>query len=256
MSQCTACNEPLTVEVDLEDDEEAHDITGSSTGTVVPDSVELQCGCYFHWQCLLDAYEVTQCPHCCKEVSSHTPSGAEQILCNLNNEGGLQEGLDILPILKEESYLKAFPEERRCRAFLEFCAEGDVGAILELVNNQEDETLNDSGNGGGAAQSTDVLRYQDPMGSMSTGLHVAISSGHDEIAWLLLLLASNLEPHLFPADVIQAAETLGVTREDQTGKVDIRTLQDSNNRTAENLAQELGGKWDIWIHAGWLKPVI
>lgn len=198
---------------------------------------------------------MTQCPNCSKDVSCSTSVGAEQILCNLNNEGGLQEGLDILPILKEESYLKAFPEERRCRAFLEFCAEGDVGAILDLLSDQDKEEPRESGDEGAAAKSIDVLRYQDPMGTMSTGLHVAISSGHDEIAWLLLFLASSLEPNCFPPDVVQAAQTLGVTREDQTGKVDIRVLQDTNGRKVEDLAKELGGKWDAWVQAGWLNLV-
>ncbi|KAL8692220.1 MAG: hypothetical protein Q9218_002720 [Villophora microphyllina] len=249
MSQCVTCDKALTVEIDSEGEEE-YNVPESSSGTLVPDSVELQCGCHFHWQCLLDAYEITQCPNCSKEVSSHSSTGSEQLLCNLDNEGGLQESLDILPILKEESYLKAFPEERRCRAFLEFCGEGDVGAILDLINDRDDEDSDEQGN----TKSIDVLRYQDPMGSMSTGLHAAITSGHDEVVWLLLLLASTLEPERFPADVVQAAETLKVTRENQTGKVDIRLLEDSNSQTAEGLARELGGKWGTWVNAGWLKP--
>lgn len=174
----------------------------------------------------------------------------------MDNEGGLQEGFDILPILKEESYLKAFPEERKCRAFLEFCAEGDVGAILDLINGEEDEDFSVNDNDEGAAKSIDVLRYQDPLGSMSTGLHVAIANGQEEIAWLLLLLVSSLEPQFFPPDVIQAAETLGAKREEQTGKVDIRVLEDSEHRTAENLAKKLGGKWDEWVQSGRLKPVL
>lgn len=93
----------------------------------------------------------------------------------MNNEGGLQEAFDILPILKEESFLKAFPEERKARALLEFCAEGDVGAILDLVKGGEDEdddfSMDGSDNAEGAAKPIDVLRYQDPTGSMDTGLH-------------------------------------------------------------------------------------
>ena len=198
---------------------------------------------------------MTQCPSCSSNVLSHSPSGAEQILCNVNNEGGLQEGFDILPILREESYLKAFPEERKSRAFLEFCAEGDVGAILDLING-EDEDFSVNGDDKGAAKSIDVLRYQDPLGSLSTGLHMAIHNGHEEIAWLLLLIASSLEFKFFPADVIQAAETLGAKREEQTGKVDIRVLEDAEHRTAHSLAKELGGKWDEWIEAERLKPII
>ncbi|KAL8840908.1 MAG: hypothetical protein Q9170_001101 [Blastenia crenularia] len=182
--------------------------------------------------------------------------GAEQILCNVNNEGGLQEGFDILPVLKEESYLKAFPEERKCRAFLEFCGESDIGAILDLITGEEDEGLSTSVDREGATKPIDVLRYQDPLGSMSTGLHVAIQNGHEEVAWLLLLLASSLEPQAFPPDVIQAAETLRAKREEQTGKVDIRVIEDARNRTAEDIAKELGGKWDEWVRLERLKPVV
>lgn len=199
---------------------------------------------------------MVQCPNCSKDVSSHTSSGEEQVLCNLENEGGLQEGFDVLPILKEESYLKAFPEERRCRAFLEFCAEGDVGAILDLINSEEDEDATMSSNEEAAAKAIDVLRYQDPMGSLSSGLHVAVSNGREEIVWLLLFLASSLKLHFFPPDVLEAARTLGATREEQTGKIDIRILEDSNHRTAENLAQQLGGIWEPWIQSECLRPVM
>lgn len=176
----------------------------------------------------------------------------------MNNEGGLQQGFDILPILKEESYLKAFPEERKCRAFLEFCAEGDLGAILDLVNGQEDEDddFSVNGNGNGSAKPIDVLRYQDPLGSMSTGLHVAIENGQEEVVWLLLLLASSLEPKNFPEDVLQAAETLGARRGEQTGREDIRIIEDAAHRTAENLAEQLGGKWVQWIESERLKPIL
>ncbi|KAL8710823.1 MAG: hypothetical protein Q9220_004626 [cf. Caloplaca sp. 1 TL-2023] len=259
MSQCTACGKPLTIEIDREEEEEDddHSATEIADGKIVPDSVELPCGCYFHCylrrECLLDSYEMIRCPHCSKDILSFTSSGLEQILCNLTNEGGRQEGLDILPILKEESYLKTFPEERKCRAMLEFCAEGDVGAILDLLNDEEDEDFAMKVDGEDAARPLDVLRYQDPTGSLSTCLHVAMNNGHEEVAWLLLLLASNLEPRSFPAEILQAAETLGARRQDQTGKVDIRVLEDSNHRTAENLAHHLGGKWNSWVPR--LKPM-
>ena len=108
----------------------------------------------------------------------------------------------------------------------------------------------------GAAKPIDVLRYQDPMGSFSTGLHVAISNGREEIVWLLLFLASSLELHFFPPEVLEAAQTFGATREEQTGKVDIRILEDASHRTAENLAQELGGVWEPWVQSGRLRPII
>ncbi|KAL8938610.1 MAG: hypothetical protein Q9216_003803 [Gyalolechia sp. 2 TL-2023] len=270
MSECKTCGKPLTVEIDPEEEDDEYD-QASFSGHVVPDSVELQwykrsheIGAFYclsainawYRQCLLDAYEINECRSCSRNILSHTSSGTEQILCNVNNEGGLQEGFDILPILKEESYLKAFPEERKCRALLEFCADGDVGAVLDLITDQEDEDFSANGNGNGSAKPIDVLRYQDPLGSMSTGLHIAIENGHEEIAWLLLLLASNLELKRFPEDVLQAAETLGARRQEQTGKVDIRIMEDAAHRTAENLAKQLGGKWDEWVQSERLKPIL
>ena len=106
-----------------------------------------------------------------------------------------------------------------------------------------------------SGRSIDVLRYQDPLGNMNTGLHIAISAGNDDIVWLLLLLASSLEPESFPPDVLQAAYALGAVREDQTGKADIRALEDSTGRTAEGLAKELGGKWTAWVDERRLCPV-
>lgn len=53
MSQCMSCGKPLTVEINPEEEEEEdYDVAGSS-GTVIPDSVELQCGCHFHWCVIL-----------------------------------------------------------------------------------------------------------------------------------------------------------------------------------------------------------
>lgn len=130
-------------------------------------------------QCLLDAYSVSECPTCSQNLITTTSSREQQLLCNLKNEGGLQERLDILPILTEESYLKAYPEERRCRAFLEFCGEGDIQAIVDpLGDDEEDDNDEDVQRGG----RLDVLRYQDQFGSLGTGLHVAIQNQKVEVA--------------------------------------------------------------------------
>lgn len=48
MSECKTCGKPLTVEIDLEEEDNEYD-EASASEKVVPDSVELQCGCYFHW---------------------------------------------------------------------------------------------------------------------------------------------------------------------------------------------------------------
>ncbi|KAF2083253.1 hypothetical protein K490DRAFT_60648 [Saccharata proteae CBS 121410] len=255
---CVVCENPLVLEFYDDSDDEDVQMGGSSSSAAaaaapktLPDDLHLNCGCHFHWQCLLDAYTVTECPHCGTDISSTGPHGGPQVLCNLNNEGGQQENLDILPILSEEGYLKAFPEERRCRAFLEFCREGDIEALIAMLNDDgEDEDEEDENAMQEEKRQIDVLRYQDPMGDMQSGLHAAVSGGSREAAWLLLLLASNLDLSQFPPQVFQEAEALGVMREDQTGKTDIRTLRDGNGKTAEDLAAEMGGVWAGWPGTG------
>lgn len=164
--------------------------------------------------------------------------GVQQLLCNLNNEGGLQENLDILPLLTEESYLKAYPEDRRARAFLEFCREGDLQAIIDMIrpnNGEEDEDEEDENEQLG--RDIDVLRYQDPIGDMQSPLHAAVVGGSREVAWLLLLLASNLDLSEFPAQVFQEAAHVGIMRDDQAVqiKADIRSLRDSDGRSAGRI---------------------
>ena len=159
----------------------------------------------------------------------------------------------MLPILTEETYLKAYPEERRCRAFLEFCGEGDVEAIVDLLNDGDDGDENEETSGLSSGHSVDVLRYQDQIGSMGSGLHVAVQNQRVEVAWLLLLLASTLSVDQFPVAVLQAAQDLGIQREDQSGKADIRLLKDSQGMTAEQRAAGIGGLWTEWLQSGRLK---
>lgn len=178
--------------------------------------------------------------------------GSQQLLCDLNNEGGLQEGLDILPLLTEESYLRAYPEDRKCRAFLEFCREGDFHAIVDLLKSCEDDDADDQYPEGQESQGREktvdeILRYQDFLGEMQSGLHAAVENDHREVAWLLLLLASNLPELEFPALVFQEAGSLGVMRTEQEGLVDIRTLKDREGRTAAEMAAAKDGVWHGWV---------
>ncbi|KAF1963732.1 hypothetical protein CC80DRAFT_530517 [Byssothecium circinans] len=265
MSTCVTCKMPL--EVEIEPDEEDVEMGGSSSKApaapqTVPDDVQLSCGCHFHWDCLLEAYQVTQCSNCGADISSTSSSGTQQVLCNLNNEGGLQENLDILPLLTEGSYLKAYPEDRKCRAFLEFCREGDMQAIIGILqdddSDDEDEDEDgdaDMGDGEEVAGKTvgvdAMLRYQDPIGEMQSGLHAAVQAQSREVAWLLLLLASNLPLVEFPPEVFQEAEALGIMRGLTEDKTDIRSMKDANGKTAEDLAKEIGGVWVTgWIGNG------
>jgi hypothetical protein len=164
----------------------------------------------------------------------------------VRNEGGVQENLDILPILTEEGYLKAFPEERKARAFLEFCKEGDLEAIVGLVKDHHE--------GGSEEGDVDGLRYQDGLGDMSSGLHAAIYNGQEEVAWLLLLLGSNLDWESFPPQVTEAAGRYGISLNDRHGDPDIRGLKDSQGHTAADIARSLGGIWSEWCERGRLDP--
>ncbi|KAH7091437.1 hypothetical protein FB567DRAFT_274450 [Paraphoma chrysanthemicola] len=264
MSVCVACNKPLEVEIEA-DEEEDYDTGASSSGKApapapetVPDDVFLQCGCHFHWDCLLEAYEITECPSCGKTISSNSPTGSQQVLVTLKNEGGVQEDLDILPLLIEESYLKAYPEDRKCRAFLEFCREGDYRAIVGMLqddeveedDDDEDEEMADSDEPNKEVGIDRMLRYQDPIGEMQSGLHAAVQAQSREVAWLLLLLASNLSLMEFPPLVFQEAEAMGIMRGLTEDKVDIRSLKDANGKTAEDLANEVGGVWVGWTGNG------
>lgn len=183
-------------------------------------------------------------------LSHVTQSGHQQILCNLRNEGGLQERLDILPLLIEDGYLKAYPEERRCRAFLEFCAAGDIEAIIALLDDYEDDKCEDVTSKESNNKKIDILRYQDSLGSMGSALHAAVANGKVEVVWLLLFLASCLELSHFPAEVLQAAEEFGLSREDQSDKVDIRSLEDIEGLTARQHALMVGDPWSEWVQSG------
>ncbi|KAF2244988.1 hypothetical protein BU26DRAFT_90501 [Trematosphaeria pertusa] len=261
MAACVACHKHLEVEIEPDEDDDVQ-MGGSASGKApaappqtVPDDVHLNCGCHFHWDCLLEAYQITECPSCGKSIASTSPGGAQQVLCNLNNEGGLQEDLDILPLLTEESYLRAYPEERKCRAFLEFCREGDVRAIIGMLQDDsddedDDEDMAESELPGRKIGADELLRYQDPIGEMQSGLHAAVQAQSREIAWLLLLLASNLPLTEIPAEVFQEAETLGIMRGLTEDKTDIRNMKDANGKTAEDLAKVIGGVWTGWVGNG------
>ncbi|KAM0720900.1 hypothetical protein Q7P37_003185 [Cladosporium fusiforme] len=262
MSACAKCQNPLTHEIDDSDNEDMQ-LNPSSPPATVPDDVELPCHDHFHWECLLDTYEISKCPACNADITTHPSSGSStaqpQILVNMNNEGGQHHSVDIFPILQEESYLRAYPDERKCRAFLEFCREGDHKAIVDLLQAPEDDSdsdgddaMNDANPLSGPSKSpAQILRYQDPLGGMQSGLHAAAANGHREVAWLLLLLASEYPEIEFPPLVFQEAAAMGIMREDQSGMEDIRSLRDTAGRTAEDVAQQEGGVvWNGWIGNG------
>ena len=260
MAECAKCSQPLVVEIGPDDNSDLEmgaSSPGETTKETFPDDVHLPCGCHFHWECLLESYELSKCPNCTRDIVSASASGSsstaeaqQAIIVDLHNEGGLQHQIDIFPILKEESYLRAYPEERKCRAFLEFCREGDYRAVADLLKTSSDPDDDDDDE---APSKTphEILRYQDPIGEMASGLHAAAANGHREVAWLLILLASNFPELDIPAEVYQEAATLGVMRsDDQTSMQDIRSLKDAHGRTAEDVAREVGVIWNGWIGNG------
>ena len=153
--------------------------------------------------------------------------------------------------------MRAYPEDRKCRAFLEFCREGDVSAVVDLLKSCEEEDSDDEEDDEMADEpptqkktADEILRYQDPIGDMQSGLHAAVAGGSREVVWLLLLLASKYPELEFPALVFQEASSLGIMRSDQSNQTDIRSLKDAEGRTAEQLASEIGGVWHGWAGTG------
>ncbi|KAK0109024.1 hypothetical protein ONS96_002858 [Cadophora gregata f. sp. sojae] len=282
MPICKSCEQPLVLELDPESfDEETSSSVGEASSA--PDDLLLRCGCHFHWQCLLDespqiALDLA-CPACQNSIVSTRPgpsatnsivppaSPLPQVITRYHNEGGLQENLDILPLITEEAYLDANPAARPARAFMSeslhlvissyrylvinsdcsaMCGEGDVTGVVELLKALQEEP--DEGD----MSPAELLRFQDPLDGMKTGLHVAIERSQQEAVWLLLWLASSLETDAFPDEVTRAAESLEVGRE-TVGTADIRALRDEQARNAEEVAAEMGDLWAEFLAGGFLR---
>lgn len=167
----------------------------------------------------------------------------------MRNEGGVQDNYDILPSATEEAYLRAYPEERRGHAYLEFCREGDIDAIIHMIKDADEN--DDSGEEHEDQPDTDFLTYSGTFeGIEGTGLHVAIRYGREDVAWLLLALASTLDWSQFPPPVLQAMTSLGLSKDDRVAGTEIRSINDSDGRSPKALAEQLGGPWQAWIDAG------
>jgi hypothetical protein len=160
----------------------------------------------------------------------------------------VQTDYDILPTATEEAYLRAYPEERKGHAYLQFCREGDIDAIIHMIKDVDEEDEDDD-------DESDVLGYSGTFeGIEGSGLHVAIRYQQQEVAWLLLALGSQLEWSKFPDVVLQAMQGLGLRKEDRKAQSEIRSLKDSSGRTPADLAKEVGGLWIEWLNKGRLMP--
>jgi hypothetical protein len=199
-------------------------------------------------QCLLDESpqiaNTLACPSCNTSVASAPVSTQQlQILSKYHNEGGIQVDLDILPLIKEEAYLDANPAARPARAFITMCGEGDVSGIVELLKAIDEDPDEED------MPTTELLRYQDPLDGMKTGLHIAIEKSQQESVWLLLWLASGFPTASFPDEVLQATGAMGAGRETAQGP-DIRGLRDEQNRTARDVAGTMGNTWAELLATG------
>lgn len=217
-------------------------------------------------QCLLDqSPEVSislKCPSCHVSLIS-TPPGpsatnrvyppghptVSQILTHYTNEGGIQENLDIHPLITEEAYLDANPSARPARAFMVMCSEGDTSGILELLQTVREEHED----GSSTISPADLLRFQDPLDRMQSALHLAVENGQQEIVWLLLWLASNLPDDQFPAEAIRIAESVNVSRQTGASGIDIRSLRDTQGQTAGAISNAMGGTWAALLQSGIIK---
>ncbi|KAG4029380.1 hypothetical protein MFRU_016g01330 [Monilinia fructicola] len=240
MATCNLCSESLTVPLDPDESDQFEG--GSSSLGSVPDDLQLICGCHMHWQCLLDEspqiVNTLNCPSCNRSIASSVASSSTSVTgtrvpTRYHNEGGIQEDLDILPLIAEEAYLDEHPEARPARAFMTMCSEGDIMGIHDLLSAVEDD---EDGEGLSAKP---LLRYQDPLDGMKSGLHVAIEKGQEEVIWLLLWLASALPTDIFPEQITQMAGTMGVGRDTADGE-DIRNLRDVEGHVASDLARSTG----------------
>jgi hypothetical protein len=164
-------------------------------------------------------------------------------LAQYTNEGGFQKDLDIMPSITEEAYLESHPEARPARAMHIMCSEGDAEGIVELLRDASDEV----------GDMASFVRYQDPLSEMKSGLHLAVEKKQEETVWLLLWLCSTIPTESFPEPARRAAEAMGVGRLGVGADGDIRSLRDTQGRTAEDVARQ-SGSWAALLDAGLFTP--
>ena len=84
--ECSTCHEPLLLEIEADSDVE--DSKAPAASESIPDDVELTCGCHFHWECFLEAYNITRCPNCSNTISTLSSDGTQQVRSpNYHNPG-------------------------------------------------------------------------------------------------------------------------------------------------------------------------
>lgn len=124
-----------------------------------------------------------------------------------------------------------------------------------MIKDQDEDDAEDADEVYDPENTSETLRYQGTFeGIEGTGLHVAIRYAREDVAWLLLALASSLDWSKFPPTVLQTMQEFNLGPDDRVEGTDIRTLKDSDGRTAKVLAEQIGGVWTPWIQSGRLFP--
>lgn len=103
----------------------------------------------------------------------------------------------------------------------------------------------------GSMSPGEILRFQDPLDGMKTGLHAALLGVQSEVVWLLLWLATDLPSQAFPEEVSRAAQVMGAVRNTANG-ADLRGLVDEQNQNSEAVARSMGDTWAQLLEGGLL----
>jgi hypothetical protein len=195
-----------------------------------------------------------RCPACDSALQTSTagsstslraPTSDVIILTRYNNEGGLQEHLNLFPHLVEEAYLEKNPSARPARAFLLMCAEGDITGIVDLLHEVGDQSESIR-----VENLIHIIFYQDILGNEESALHRAIQRSQEDVVWLLLWLASSLKLDAFPPTLSKLASDAQIARLVTNPGIDIRTLKDAHGMTAEDLALNMQGCWEGFLSIG------
>ncbi|KZZ94318.1 hypothetical protein AAL_05285 [Moelleriella libera RCEF 2490] len=236
MSCCKTCEEPLVLLLEDDADDETTEVAET-----VPDDLELRCGCHFH---CCESYLPENEAGSSAISNGNAKAGNTTILAQYSNEGGVQRDLNIMDSLTEEAYIQNHPETQPARAFHVMCAEGDVASLIDLLRDANEQD-GDVGS---------IIRYQDPLAEMKSGLHLAVENQQEEIVWTLLWLSSTVPTESFPMLVRQTADGLGLGRLPAQADTDIRGLRDYQGRTAETIARQNPGALAALLDAGALAP--
>lgn len=194
-----------------------------------------------------------RCPRCDVHLPHHEPGpsstnpffpAADNVIhASYTSEGGLEPAIDLMPYITEEAYLLNHPETRLARAFQALCSEGDVDGTVSLIvslqNQHEDEP-----------DLMSVIHYRDPLAGNKSSLHLAVESGREEIALLLIWLCSTASTEWFAKSAREKAASAGIVRLNIHPNQDVRALQDEHGSTAGELARQLEGPWIPYLDAG------